>query len=750
MFTKAQNNVTILLFSLLLLSYAGILIANNYRSQIALQKVTLFQMKQGLEKQALTLGYFFSERENDLENITKSRAISAYYENLALGMTFEYGLQFSLNNISREFADFVEEKQVGGKSIYRRIVLINKEGALLAVSDPGSKIAERDLTRFQFHNTAGTLFFEDFHQDHWDIVVSVPYFFKENYSGQILAWINPQILFEYFLSSASKTSDHLTALVFRQDFLLLEKASPRWASSFIEHHIKKFQADYFQNFEVVDDLGEKKKILVIKIPIKSTPFSLINILPPSAVVGQKSPSTLLIAMGLFTLVVLGVTFILWRANSKNLVLQTRIVEANKRKLEIEAKNVQLSREIAERKKAEEQTNQLANQLLHAQKMEAVGTLAGGIAHDFNNILSAIIGFTELAQINIKNPEQAVTDLQEVAKAGHRAKELVKQILTFSRKEDHDVEPLSPHLIIKESLKLLRASIPTSIEIQEDIDPASGTILADPTKIHQIILNLCTNALHAMENEQGTLKVMLRRKVLSAKDLENEHNVSPGPFVELTVSDTGCGIAPGTLGRIFEPFFTTKEVGKGTGMGLAVVHGIVKDYHGLINIDSEQGKGTAFRIYFPAISIQVEETRNERLDSLPKGSEHILLVDDESTIVRMLKAALEQQGYQVTGTTSSVEALEKFREHPDSFDLMISDQTMPQMSGSELVKEILAIKPSFPIILCTGYSSIVSEEDAKKMGVRAYALKPIEISQLAHLVRQVLSESESQGLQASVQ
>jgi len=745
MFIKARNNVTILLVSLLLLSYAGILIANNYRSQIELQKVNLFQMKQNLEKQTLTLGYFFSERENDLENITKSRIISAYYENLALGMTLEYGLQFSLNNISHEFANFVDEKHVGDKNIYTRIVLLNAEGELLADSSPARDKNERGLTKFQFQGGTAPRFFEDFHQNRWDIIISVPYFFKESYSGQILAWINPQILFEYFLSSKEKANDHLTALVFRRDFLILEEDSPEWASSFIDQNIEKFQAENFQNFVVIDGHGKEKKILVIKIPIKATPFSLINILPPSAIVGQKSPSTLLIAMGLFTLVVLAVTFILWKANSKNLVLQTRVTEANKRKLEIEAKNAQLRTEIAERKRAEEQTNKLASQLLQAQKMEAVGTLAGGIAHDFNNILSAIIGFTELAQLNIKDPEQAIADLAEVTKAGHRAKELVRQILTFSRKEDHDVEPLSPHLIIKESLKLLRASIPVSIEIQEDIDPASGTILADPTKIQQIIMNLCTNAVHAMENERGFLKVTLLRKDLKAEDLENEQNVAPGPFVELTVSDTGCGMGRKTMERIFEPYFTTKGVGKGTGMGLAVVHGIVKDYHGLIKIDSELGKGTAFRIYFPAIALKVEENKKEQLDLLPRGSEHILLVDDESAIVRMQKTALERQGYQVTCTTSSVEALEMFRSKPEIFDLMITDQTMPQMSGSELVKEILAIRPDFPIILCTGYSSIVSEDEAKKMGVRAYAFKPIEIKKLALLIRQVLSEDQGQNV-----
>jgi PAS domain S-box-containing protein len=384
---------------------------------------------------------------------------------------------------------------------------------------------------------------------------------------------------------------------------------------------------------------------------------------------------------------------------------------------------------------------LEEELFQAHKMEAIGTLAGGIAHDFNNILSAIVGYSEIAKLHIRTDKNATEDIDQVLKASKRATELVQHILTFSRKSDHRLEPLAPHLIIKEALKMLRASLPTTIKIQEDIDTKCGKVLADSTNIHQIIVNLCTNSLHAMENEKGVLSVSLYRKEIGDEEIEGEHGVSSGPFIVLQVSDTGHGMDKETIERIFDPYYTTKEVGKGTGLGLAVIHGIIQDYHGFIRIESESGKGTTFYVHIPVLQQETSTADEVTTDEfLPTGTERILVVDDESIIANLNKTVLEELGYEVTATTQSLDALNKIRTDPDQFDLIITDQTMPNLTGAELAQEILKIKHNMPIILCTGYSSILLEEDALAIGIKKHVKKPLRRKALAEIVRQVMDDN----------
>jgi len=396
--------------------------------------------------------------------------------------------------------------------------------------------------------------------------------------------------------------------------------------------------------------------------------------------------------------------------------------------------VHIAKDITEHK-------QMEAELFRAQKMEAVGVLAGGVAHDFNNILSAIIGFSELAKIHIPHESEANKDIDKVLKAGHRATDLVKQILTFGRKTEQLLQPLAPYLVIKEALKMLRSTLPATITIQEEIDSECGSILADPTNIHQIVVNLCTNAFHAMENEKGLLSVKLCRKEMRVEDLI-EPEISPGPFIVLSISDTGPGMDQKIISRIFEPYFTTKEVGEGTGLGLAVIYGIVKAYSGFIRVESEPDKGTSFHLYFPALerNILLQE-KEEGSFPLPLGTERILIVDDEPLIVQINKRKLETLGYTVTATSDSHEALEKFRLNPDQFDLLITDQTMPKLTGAELASRILEIKPSMPIIMCTGHSGLVSEKDALAIGIQKYVFKPLHGNELAIAARELLNEKK---------
>ncbi len=395
-------------------------------------------------------------------------------------------------------------------------------------------------------------------------------------------------------------------------------------------------------------------------------------------------------------------------------------------------------DITDRKQAEEEREKLQVQLQQAQKMEAIGTLAGGIAHDFNNILGAILGYAEMVQEDSPPGSIVRKDIDQVVKASYRAKDLVKQILAFSRQDKTDQIPLQPGIIIKEALKMLRSSLPATIDIRQDIDPEAGLILADPTHIHQVMVNLCTNAFHAMEETGGTLTISLKMKTLSQNDLANEPRVQPGNFVQLSISDTGPGIAPEIQAKMFDPYFTTKEVGKGTGMGLAIIHGIAKSYKGFVTCQSQLGEGTVFQVYLPIIvDPSLHEIKTAPLDLTQLGNERILFIDDEEILAEMGQAMLERLGYRVTVRRNSIEALNTFQNQPDKFDLVITDQTMPGMTGSDLARRMLQIRPGIPIILCTGYSTLVSEEKAKGVGIKGFAMKPLAKKDIAALIREVL-------------
>lgn len=384
---------------------------------------------------------------------------------------------------------------------------------------------------------------------------------------------------------------------------------------------------------------------------------------------------------------------------------------------------------------------MEEQLKQAQKMEAIGTLAGGIAHDFNNILTPILGYSEISLTQLAADTPLFRNLQQINAAAVRAKELVKQILTFSHQGSQEKKPLQPHLIIKEALKLLRASIPATIEFRTDIATDCGTILADPTQFHQVIMNLCTNAFHAMEKNGGTLAVRLARVTIDEEEKSNSAGLLPGDYILLTVSDTGCGMDPKTLSRVFEPYFTTKGNHKGTGLGLSLVHGIIQSYQGHISIESEPGKGTTVRVYLPRLNEESMMDEGVLPAPLPTGTENILVVDDETIITGMLESILTDLGYQVTFSNSSTEALSLLQHKPGHFDMLITDMTMPQLTGLELARKALAVYPNLPIILCTGFSELINKEQARSIGIKAYLMKPVSVRELAITVRQVLKERE---------
>ncbi len=400
--------------------------------------------------------------------------------------------------------------------------------------------------------------------------------------------------------------------------------------------------------------------------------------------------------------------------------------------------VGMFQDITARKKAEEEKAKLQTQLYQAQKMEAIGTLAGGIAHDFNNILSVILGYSEMAKEDAPLGTKYQEDLAKVYTAANRAKDLVKQILAFSRQAQVERIPLKIQPLIREGMKIIRALIPSTISITQEVDPESGTILADPTQMYQILINLCTNAQHAMEATGGVLAVSCKTTFIDKDDKKMLLHVKPGEYVELMVTDTGSGIDPHIIGKIFDPYFTTKDSGKGTGMGLAIIHGIMKECGGTITVESRKGKGSVFHVFFPVVNEAVECER-VRPENFQQGKERILFIDDEELLAEMGQDMLERLGYHVTVRHNSIEALTTFQNTPHEFDLVITDQTMPDMTGVDLARRMLQIRPDIPIILCTGYSNLIDENSAKAIGIREFTLKPVTKELLAQLIRNVLDK-----------
>lgn len=379
---------------------------------------------------------------------------------------------------------------------------------------------------------------------------------------------------------------------------------------------------------------------------------------------------------------------------------------------------------------------LKKQLHQAQKMQAIGTLAGGIAHDFNNILSVIIGYTELAMARTGPLAGLDRSLNGVLKASMRAKELVQQILTLTRQSEQQLEPLELAPVVKEALRFLRASLPATIEIRQEFTSTSARVLSNPTQIQQVVMNLVTNAAHSMREKGGVIEVDLCGADLGPDAVLLMPDLKPGRYARLSVRDTGHGMEPSVLENIFDPYFTTKAPGEGTGLGLAVVHGIVKSQGGHITVSSEAGKGSLFQVYFPGIAGS-EKQEDDAVECPPGGRERLLLIDDETTLVEVVKESLEALGYSVVAETSSVQALELFRANPRRFDLVITDQTMPGMTGMVLARELLELCPDIPIILCTGYSEQVTRDRAREIGVGEFLMKPLIVRDLAKAIRRLL-------------
>jgi signal transduction histidine kinase/CheY-like chemotaxis protein len=410
-----------------------------------------------------------------------------------------------------------------------------------------------------------------------------------------------------------------------------------------------------------------------------------------------------------------------------------------RTIELVEKNTLLQEEINQRKKAEEGKKNLENQLIQAQKMEALGRFAGGIAHDLNNILYPIIIDTESLLEDAEPGTYMHLMLNQVLKAAHRQKDLVKQILSFSRRSEQHFNPMKVIPLIKETIDLLRSSLPSHIKIMQSINAPSDSIFGDPTQIQQIIMNLCRNAADAIGSRTGTIDVSIANTYLGPSPVHPD--IKAGQYIKLMVKDSGNGMKKEIMDRIFEPFFTTKGADKGSGMGLAVVHGILQHHGGIITVESEEGKGSQFSVYLPKTDEKIE-TQTLPIDKAQsvKGKGKVLLVDDEDIILSSLQNVLKRMGYDVVAVKDGLEAYEVFRKAPSSYDLVITDLTMPQITGVALANKLMDIRPDIPIILCTGFNDVIDEEKAKSMGIRELLLKPASINELKTAIGRALEKS----------
>ncbi|MCF8125635.1 MAG: response regulator, partial [Desulfotignum sp.] len=384
---------------------------------------------------------------------------------------------------------------------------------------------------------------------------------------------------------------------------------------------------------------------------------------------------------------------------------------------------------------------IEQKVAESERLQAIGTLAGGIAHDFNNILGAIMGYTELARMDCDELSKQHANLTKILAASYRARDLIQQILTFSRQSEIEPRPVQVNIIVKEALKLLRASLPRTIAMVEDLS-CSSIIMGDATQIHQVVMNLCTNAGQAMkERSKGVLSVSLEEVTQEVFQEKSVPAMPPGSYLRLQVADTGKGMPSHVMERIFEPFFTTKQKDQGTGMGLSVVHGIVKSHGGDIQVKTTPGEGTVFDVLLPVIRQDKQPgAAKKRLEKLPQGTEHILVVDDDIMLLDVAKRSLNSLGYQVTIETGSLDAIKKFKSHPEEYDLVITDMTMPEMNGDEMAMEIKAVRPDIPLVICTGFSAEISEEIARQKGFSAFLMKPLQLRELALVVRKILDKT----------
>ena len=773
---KRKWNLATIIVGVLLVGFIAFLVVKNYLSQLELQGYALEQLNQDIEKRAMAVSYFYSERRNDLKNLAKSREISLFFENKGLGMSMEYGLRASLLAISETFNRLLEERKLREDRIYSRITFIESNGKLLVDTQPGEVKHRQDLKKFLKPESSDVTLIKEHLDNSLELMVTVPYFFKEKYMGQIIAWISPKTVYKHLIRTEAEPSQRFIFIDCGKGNLYFPEGIQLKAALSNLPDLSTIEIGKPYRFKVTSKDEVKEGRLALKVPIKETPYFLVAVLPTSEVIGPTSPWHLPIGMAILSLAILGgMAIVLWM-NGRNLALNTSLEESSKRKHEIEEKNLQLQKEISkrvraeealcgardeleirvrertadlikanellqaeitERKQAEQEKEALEEQFRQSQKMEAIGSLAGGVAHDFNNLLTIIKGNSQLSLTEMKADDPLRENIEEIDKASDRAATLTRQLLAFGRRQILEMRVLDLNTTLRDLEKMLRRIIGEDVELVTFMAEDLGNVKADPGQVEQVIMNLAVNARDAMP-KGGKLTIETANVGLDKEYARKHISVKPGSYVMLSISDTGIGMAPEVKGRIFEPFFTTKEKGKGTGLGLSTVYGIIKQSGGDIWVYSEPSQGTTFKIYFPRVDEPLDEVGKKGVEGeLPRGNETILLVEDGEEVRKLAAQVLRKQGYKVLEASHGNDALLVCKQHEGPIQLMVTDVVMPGMSGCELAENLLSLYPEMKALYMSGYTdNTIAHHGILEPGLH-YIQKPFSVEGLAIKVREVL-------------
>jgi len=836
-----------------ILLFTGFLLLANFKSQVKLRNTAVDRFKHSTERRAVSLRHFFSERLDDLQNLTESRVVNVYFENQALGMSMVYGLRASLLAVHQQIQALIEKRTHNGRPVYNFIMMVDDKGQVIVNSDEISQEEFRHTTisnaiKAQSHLPTIIL-------DKQSFILSAPIYFKKQVVGWVVGWIDSHCLREYLVEIKDGKVSASGAMLANGRLYLDQPDIFRLSDKELDQ-LCRMPAGVIQHLDLSQGQDGANEHLAFKVPLVDFPLAFIGLISAEDVLGRTAPWHIPAALAAISVVLFCGLIFFWRQNTTKLVLQARLDETGKREKEIAQKNLDLEIQIEKRHEIETRLREselrfrnlvesindwfwevdkngvytyvgpqiktllgydpgealgktpfdfmppdeskrireifksitidrnpielLENTMLHkdghpvvvqtsglpsfdthgkflgyrgtdrditeklkleerlrqAQKLKSIGTLAGGVAHDFNNILSIMIGNAELALDDVPTWNPSYRNIEEIKAAGLRAASIVKQLLSFSRKSNHELRPIEIMPVIRDTLELLRATIPTTIEIRRNLPATCETVIADPVQINQVIMNLCINAAQAMDNSEGVIDVSAEKVVLDDHAENGIPELPEGNYIKLTIRDTGTGIDPRIIDRIFDPYFTTKEVGKGSGMGLAVVHGIVKSHGGAVAVSSEVGKGSLFSVFFPLAGASAG-TGTSQAAEVPGGSETILFVDDEISIVDMMARNLGRLGYRVETRLNPLEAVDLLQSKSNRFDLLITDMTMPQMTGVQLSEKLKKIKPEIPVILCTGHSDLIDEEKAERLGIAAYVMKPVTKQEMARIIREVL-------------
>ena len=854
-FSELQNLTTILFFVALVV-YLSFLLLSNFNALRDLQTRTLEQLQQETIKRATALSYYFAERKNDLKALSESRGLSAYYENQALGMSMKYGLRASHLTVVKRFNQIVQDKVIGEDSIYNRISFVDETGKIVFDSHfndfPENAHVSKSFLEALDHSKIST------YAERSKMIVSIPYYFKNDYKGTIIAWISPHSVYDHLVKENISHQQFVGIVSDKRNFYLPEEMP----DSLLFYGLKDLmlvKIGTHRQFQVVNHIGEKTEMIAIRVAAKDTPFSIINVVPTSVAFGRTEPWHQLLAMGAFSVFFIVGVLLFWRNNNQRLTLRIRLDEAAKKELEIQKKNQDLLNEIAERnhaeqalkdseekyrllvenqtdlvvkvdlegrflfvspsycrmfgkteeellggkfmplvheddrvhtrkamenlfhdpytcyleqraltkdgwrclawadnavldkngeviaivgvgrdisekKASEDKQKDLQMQLQRAQRLESLGTLAGGIAHDFNNLLMSIQGSASVMLLDSNENHPNYKMLKIIEKQSQSGAELTSQLLGYARKGRYEVKPFNLNILVKTSVETF-ARTHKHINIDLNLTPDIAIIEADWSQIEQVFLNILINAADAMPNG-GDLSLCTQNT--SHQELNNaSYHPKPGNHVLLTVSDTGTGMDKATQDRIFEPFFTTKEKGRGTGLGLASVYGILRNHGAYIDVSSEPGKGTIFKILFPN-SDKNFTPKEEPISKIVEGNGTILLIDDEELVLDVGSLMVKKVGYDVISARSGNDGVKAYEENKDKIDLVILDMVMPDGGGDKAYDQIKEINPAAKVLLASGYSIDSQAQDILDRGCNGFIQKPFNIRNLSAKINGIIN------------